>query len=175
MANQPNRYIRLSQEEDERLRELEQNAYIHKKVRLRAQILRLSQADFGIAEIAEHVGKSYNLVRATFHRWQKEGYAGLADHYEHHGRKAVVTEEIEAFMKEKLCEARTWTCAQLAEVVAERYEVKVGPEGIRKRLGALGYSWKKGRFVPEKRPSDEQLNEHKAALETLKRGQVRDA
>ena len=70
-----------------------------KKVRLRAQILRLSQADFGITEIAEQVGKSYNLVRATFHRWQKEGYAGLADHYEHHGRKAVVTEETESHLK----------------------------------------------------------------------------
>jgi transposase len=175
MANRPNRYIRLSQEEDERLRELEQNAYIHKKVRLRAQILRLSQAGFSIAEIAKHTAKSYNLVRATFTRWQQESYAGLADHFENHGRKAVITEEIEALMTKKLSEERTWTCAQLAEVVAEHYSVKVGPEGIRKRLNARGYSWKKGRFVPEKRPSEEHLNEHKAALETLKRGQVRDA
>jgi transposase len=173
MANRPNRYIRLSREDDERLRELEQNPHIHQKVRLRSQILRLSQAGFGIAEIANHTGKSYNLVRATFTRWQQEGYAGLADHFEHHGRKAVITKEIEGFMAEKLSEERTWTCTQLVEVIAERYGVKVGPEGIRKRLSALGYSWKKGRFVPEKRPSNEQLNEHKAALETLKRGQAR--
>ncbi len=175
MANRPNRYIRLSEEEDERLRELEQNAYIQKKVRLRSQMLRLSQAGFSMADIARHTGQSYNIVRATFSRWQREGYAGLADHYEHHGRKAVITEEIEGFMAGKLSEERTWTCAQLAEVIAERYRVKVGPEGIRKRLGVLGYSWKKGRFVPEKRPGNEQLNEHKAALETLKRGRVRDA
>lgn len=174
MANRPNRYIKLSQEEDERLRELEQNAYIHKKVRLRAQILRLSQAGFGMAAIAKHVGKSYNLVRATFSRWQQEGYAGLVDHYEHHGRKAVISDEIRTFMTEKLAEERTWTCGQLAEVIAERYGVKAGREGIRKHLNELGYSWKKGRFVPEKRPSDEQLNVHKAALETLKKGRVKD-
>jgi transposase len=175
MANRPNRYIKLSEEEDERLRELEQNPYIHKKVRLRAQMLRLSQAGFSIEAIARHVGKSYNLVRATFTRWQQEGYAGLADHYEHHGRKPVITEEIAGFMSEKLAEERTWTCGQLTEVIAERYGVKVGPEGIRKRLKALGYSWKKGRFVPQQRPSEEALKEHKAALETLKRGRARDA
>lgn len=65
-------------------------------------------------------------------------YIGLADHFENHGRKAVITKEIEAFMTKKLSEERTWTCAQLGEVIAERYGIKVGPEGIRKRLGALG-------------------------------------
>lgn len=120
------------------MRELEQSAYIHKKVRLRAQILRLSHTGFAMTEIARHVGKSYNLVRATFTRWQQQGYAGLADHFENHGRKAVITKEIEAFMTKKLSEERTWTCAQLGEVIAERYGIKVGPEGIRKRLGALG-------------------------------------
>ncbi len=37
-----------------------------------------------------------------------------------------------------------------------------------------GYSWKKGRFVPEKRPDEELVKQHKAALETLKRGQAKD-
>ena len=43
MANQPNRFVRLSPEENERLRELEQNPHIHAKVRLRAQVLRAFQ------------------------------------------------------------------------------------------------------------------------------------
>ena len=73
MANRPNRYISLSKEEDERLRELEQNAYIHKKARLRAQILRLSHRGLSVREIAKHVGKGYNMVRESFSRWEREG------------------------------------------------------------------------------------------------------
>ncbi len=175
MANRANRYVSLSPEENEALRELEQNAYIHSKVRLRAQILRLSDKDLGMKEIAEQVGKSYNMVRATLNRWSSEGYAGLADHYEHHGQKAIISDEIKGFMQAQLSEERTWTCAQLAEAVVEHYQVRVGREGIRKRLKELGYSWKKGRFVPQKRPSDEELKKHQAALDTLKRGQVKDA
>lgn len=170
MANRPNRYVSLSQEENEKLRELEQNALTRPKVRLRAQILRLSHKGLGMEDIAEHVGKSYNMVRATLNRWQRERYAGLADHYEHHGQKALISDEVKNFIQGKLAEERTWSCTQLAEAVAKHYQVSVGREGIRKRLKELGYSWKKGRFVPQKRPSDEVLKQHRAALDTLKRG-----
>ncbi len=173
MANRPNRYISLSRGEDEQLRGVEQNAYIHKKARLRAQILRLSHRGLSMGEIAKHVGKGYNMVRESFSRWEREGYVGLADHYEHHGQKAVITEEIKSFMAAKLVEERTWTCQQLAEAIAKSYGVEVGREGIRKRLKAMGYSWKKGRFVPQKRPGEEVLKHHQAALETLKRGQMK--
>jgi transposase len=137
-------------------------------VRLRAQILRLSDKEMSMQAIAEHVGKSYNMVRATFRRWREESYAGLADHYEHHGQEARISEEIKAFMQENLAEERTWTCSQLSEAISENYGLSVGREGIRKRLKELGYSWKKGRFVPQKQPSEDELKKHKAALETLK-------
>lgn len=170
MANQPNRFISLSKDENERLRELEQTPHIHAKVRLRAQILRLSHKGMSMQGIAEYVGKSYDTVRTTFARWEQEGYAGLADRFEQQGQKPVITEDIKTFMAEKLAEERTWTCDQLSEAVLEGYSVEVGPEGIRLRLKAMGYSWKRGRFVPSKRPSEEDLKHPKAALDTLKRG-----
>ncbi len=138
MANRASRYVSLSEAEDMRLRELEQNAYIHKKVRLRAQILRLSGKGFSMQEIAQHVDKSYSMLRRTLSRWEREGYAGLADHYAQHGRKAVISEEIKSFMEKKLSEERTWTCDQLAKAIAQSYGVKVGGEGIRKRLKERG-------------------------------------
>lgn len=76
-------------------------------------------------------------------------------------------------METKLKEERTWTCAQLSEAILEHYEIQVGVEGIRKRLKEMGYSWKQGRFTPAKRPSEEELKYHKAALDTLKRGHWR--
>jgi transposase len=140
------------------------------KVRLRAQILRLSNQGTAIERISEHVAKNYETIRRTFDRWEQEGYAGLADHYEAHGQKPVVTDDIKSFLAAKLKEARTWTCEQLSDAIVQTHKVKVGPEGIRKHLKKMGYSWKKGRFVPAKRPGEDDLKQHKAALETLKRG-----
>lgn len=170
MANKPNRFINLSEQENNKLRELEQNPQIHKKVRLRAQILRLSHKHMSMQEISQYTGKSYDTVRDTFSRWETQSYAGLADHVEHQGQKSLITQEIKTYMEEKLAEERTWTCQQLSEAINKNYGIKVGSEGIRLRLKEMGYSWKKGRFVPAKRPSEAELKYHKAALDTLKRG-----
>ena len=173
MANRAHRFIRLSDEENKQLRAIEQNGHMNAKVRLRAQILRLSNQGMAVEGISDHVAKRYETIRRTFERWEQEGYAGLADHYENHGQKPLITEEIKLFLEEKLKEERTWTCAQLSEAIFESYIIKVGSEGIRKRLREMGYSWKKGRFIPAKPPSEEDLKYHKAALDTLKRGHWR--
>jgi transposase len=175
MANRAHRFIQLSDEENKQLRAIEQNAHMNAKVRLRAQILRLSNRGMAVESISEHVAKSYDTIRRTFERWEQEGYAGLADHYENQGQKPLITGEIKLFLEGKLKEERTWTCDQLSEAIFESYNIKVGPEGIRKRLKGMGYSWKRGRFVPAKRPGEQDLKYHKAALDTLKRGLVKDA
>ena len=117
-----------------------------------------------------YTGKDYTRVKSTFTRWETESYTGLADHFENQGQRPLVTEAVRTFMEAKLKEERTWTCDQLSEAVAKAYKLKVGAEGIRLRLKEMGYSWKKGRFVPAKRLSENDLKHHKAALDTLKKG-----
>jgi len=170
MPQKAQRFIKLSEADDNKLRTIEQNQHMNKKVRLRAQILRLSNQEMSIEQISKHVAKNYETIRRTFVRWEKEAYAGLADHYEDHGREALITDEVKSFLETKLKENRTWTCSQLAECILEHYELTVSTEAIRKQLKAMGYSWKKGRFIPAKRPSEEELKHHKAALDTLKKG-----
>ena len=173
MANQAHRFIELSDEENTKLREIEQNTYMKAKVRLRAQILRLSNQRMSIAQISKHVARNYETIRSTFERWETQGYKGLADQYEAQGQKPIITEDIKTFMTTKLEEERTWTCQQLSEAIFKQFSVKVGVEGIRKRLREMGYSWKKGRFTPAKRPDEDELKHHKAALDILKRGRWR--
>ena len=175
MANRANRFIELSEAENEKLRDLEQNPYVKSKVRLRSQILRLSHEGMGMKVIGEYVGKSYDYVRSTFARWEREGMLGLSDHYEGHGQAPVITEEIKGYMVERLEEERTWTCPQLVDAVKKKYRVTVTSEAIRQHLHQLGYSWKRGRFSPAKHPDRAELKRHKAALDTLKRGQQKGA
>lgn len=170
MTQRAQRFIQLSDEENSKLRAIEQNQHMNAKVRLRAQILRLSNQRMAIESISSHVARNYETIRRTFDRWGEEGYAGLADHYENHGQKPIISDDIKRFMEAKLKEERTWTCEQLSVAISEGYEVRVGPEGIRKRLKEMGYSWKKGRFVPAQRPGEQDLKYHKAALDTLKKG-----
>ncbi len=51
------RYIKLSEEEDKQLREIEHQSGLREKVRLRARILRLSHRGLKAEEIASYTGR----------------------------------------------------------------------------------------------------------------------
>ncbi len=76
----PARFIRLTQEEDARLREIEQNPHLKPKVRLRAQVLRLSNRGERVEQrIAAYTGRSPTSVLRDLDRWKGRGSEGLAD------------------------------------------------------------------------------------------------
>lgn len=56
MAHRVQRFIELSETENTKLRVIEQNQHMNAKVRLRAQILRLSKQGMSIEQISEQVG-----------------------------------------------------------------------------------------------------------------------
>jgi hypothetical protein len=73
----PARFARLTPEEDARLREIEQDPILKPKVRLRAQVLRLSGRGEGAGSIAAHVGRSEASVLRDLARWEERGFEGL--------------------------------------------------------------------------------------------------
>jgi hypothetical protein len=56
----PSRHIRLTEEEDAWLREIEQDPYLKPKVRLRAQVLRLSNRGSNMEKIASYTCRGIN-------------------------------------------------------------------------------------------------------------------
>src|SRR5918995_3054612 len=112
----PSRRIELTDEQDERLREVEQNPHLRNKVRLRAQVLRLSGRGSNMAQIASYTGRSPTSIARDLDRWSERGLEGLADGAAP-GNPPRITERMEAFMEEKLSEEkeRTWNATQLAE------------------------------------------------------------
>ena len=73
-------------------------------------------------------------------------------------------------MQTKLAEDRLWNSALLSEAVREQFGVRLGREVIRLKLLELGYSWKRARYAPGKQADPEVVAEHRASLETLKKG-----
>lgn len=56
------RQIKLSEAEDAQLRQVEQQAGLHEKVRLRAKVLRLSHRGMQAREIAAYTGRHLSSV-----------------------------------------------------------------------------------------------------------------
>lgn len=169
----PSRHIRLTEQEDARLREVEQALYFKPKVRLRAQVLRLSHRGSNIQAISAYTGRSRASVGRDLDRWEERGLEGLFDGAAP-GNPPRITEEVRTFMEGKLSEERTWNATQLAEVLRVGFGVEVTPEAVRQHLRSMGYSWKRTRYVPNKAPDPEQEREAREELEGLKRGRRRE-
>ncbi|MDP8951010.1 MAG: helix-turn-helix domain-containing protein [Actinomycetota bacterium] len=159
----------MTPEEDARLREIEQDAHLKPKVRLRAQVLRLSGRGEGVGSIAAYTGRSEASVLRDLARWEQCGFEGLADGAAP-GNPSRVSAEVRAFVEERLSEERTWNASQLAEQIGVRFGVVVGAEAVRQHLLKMGYSWKRTRYVPAKPADPEEEREAREELEGLKGG-----
>jgi transposase len=165
----PSRFVRLTDQEDIRLRQIEQDPHLKPKVRLRAQVLRLSHRGYNMRSIASYTARSPQSIGRDLSRWEERGIAGLADGTAP-GNPPRVTEEPRTFMEGKLSEERTWNAAQLAEALLESFGIEVTAEAVRQHLRSMGYSWKRTRYVPNKPPDPEREREAREELEGLKKG-----
>jgi transposase len=167
------RRIELTDEEDEKLREVEQDPHLRNKVRLRAQVLRLSGRGSNMAQIASYTGRSPTSIARDLDRWAERGLEGLADGCAP-GNPPRITEEVREYMRGRLTEQRTWNATQMAEALREEFSLVVTPEAVRQHLLAMGYSWKRTRYVPNKPPDPEQEREAREELRGLKKGRRRE-
>lgn len=159
----------MEPEQDTRLRKVEQDPNLRSKVRLRAQVLRLSGRGESIERISAYTGRSEASISRDLGRWEERGFEGLADGSAP-GNPPRVTEEAKEFLQERLSEERTWNAPQLAEALLERFGVSVSAEAVRQHLIAMGYSWKRTRYVPSKEPDPEQEGKAREGLASLKKG-----
>ena len=76
-------FIRLTPEEDARLRELEKSPLVHPKVRLRALEIRSGLWPLGWTAppkgVADFVGRGHSTVLDDLSRWLQRKFEGLAD------------------------------------------------------------------------------------------------
>lgn len=166
------RRIELTEKEDDQLREIERNPHLREKVRLRAQVLRLSGRGSNIEEIASYTGRGRASIARDLDRWSERGFEGLADGSAP-GNPPLITEEVREYMRGRLAEERTWNATQLAEALEEEFSLTVTPEAVRQHLLSMGYSWKRTRYAPAKEPDVEEEREAREELEGLKKGPSR--
>lgn len=126
-----------------------------------------------MAQIASYTGRSPTSIARDLDRWGERGLEGLADGTAP-GNPPRITEEVRGYMRGRLTEERTWNATQLAEVLEEEFSLVVTPEAVRQHLLAMGYSWKRTRYVPNKPPDPEEEREAREELQRLKKGRRRE-
>lgn len=166
------RYAHLTFEQDQQLQKVENNPLLREKVRLRARVIRLSQRGMSASKISEYSGRNYRSIIRDLERWEERGIEGLSDGSAP-GNKSPLGEEQRAWLREKLTEEMNHTASDLATGLRELFNIRANRESVRACLRELGYSWQRNRYVPVKEVDPELLHEHKASLETLKRGHTK--
>jgi transposase len=169
MARTPKTYVHLTPEQDKQLQTLELNPNINATVRLRASILRLSNQGFSVLKLSQHFNRHKQSIHNDFKRWTELGLQGLTNG-KTTGRPAHFTPEIESFIRQKLSEDRIWNAQLLCDEVQQSLNVKLSREPMRLKLLEMGFSWKRARYSSGKPPTKEVVLEHRANLETLKKG-----
>lgn len=161
-------YIELSESEDEQLRGIEQSQHLKAKVRLRAQVIRLSNQQWTLRAIASYVGRSYCSVRRDLDRWRTRGMEGLADG-EQSGKPRKLSDAALKYLQGLLGQDRDWNAQQLCDQLQQHMAIEVDDESMRRYLHELGYGWKRTRYVPAGQPKSEQLLAFQNRIEVLKK------
>ena len=106
---------------------------------------------FSPEDVSALLGISRSSVYAWLKRFKHAGYDGL-DTKKAPGAEPVVTETMDAWLKQTVLETTPeafgyetplWTCALLAEVLADRFSVVVGGAAVNEHLHHLGLSCQK--------------------------------
>nr|WP_223968981.1 IS630 family transposase [Thermus thermophilus] len=161
--------IQLTPEEDRLLLELSLDPRTHKKTRLWAMMVRLAAEGWTAPKIAQHFHKDRTTVYLVLRRFVREGLQGLA-YRKPPGAPRKFTPEMAAFVEERLAEDRVWTAPQLAAALAERFGVRLAPKVVARHLRAMGYVWRRTRYVPPGKPTEEEVKAFAEEEEEAKKG-----
>ncbi|BCZ90725.1 transposase (plasmid) [Thermus thermophilus] len=153
--------IHLTPEEDAALLRVSQDPEAHPKTRRWALILRLAHQGWTAPRIAAFLGLDRSTVRLVLRRYLQGGLPGLP-YRKPPGAPVKVTEEVKAFLREKLAEDRLWTLAGLQKEVEARFGLRLNLSTLSRHLRAMGYVWKRTRYVPAGKPEREEVERFRA-------------
>ncbi|BAC91207.1 helix-turn-helix domain-containing protein [Gloeobacter violaceus] len=126
--------IALTPEQEQALLELKNDLSVPRRVRERAEALRLSAHGMNVPRIARYLDWAPSTVHATFERWWNGGIDQLFE-ADGRGSKNTWSEADLQYLEECLQrEPRSYTSSQLAAKLAEERGVQLSADHLRKLL-----------------------------------------
>jgi transposase len=165
----PGRWIEISTAAATQLQALELGPGVHAKVRLRASLLRLDREGWSVPRLAVHFARTEQSIHNDLTRFEQRGLRGIAD-APRPGRPVKLPSAQETMLRVKLEDDRLWTAIQLADILAAECGLQITAQTVRQHLMAMGYRWKRARYAPGKPLDPDVEQQHRASLDTLKKG-----
>jgi transposase len=170
----------LSEEEEATL-EAMSGHYPTARVRLRAQVVLMSQRDFDQTQIAKALGKNWRFVHRALTRYEAQGFLGLVEHHPGASRRLTPEQETQVIRwVEEGPQAfhytfSEWDTRSLRWRIALVFNVPLSRETIRRVLHRQGLRWKRPKrtFLPPD-PADYALtkSELEHLLQQAKAGEI---
>jgi transposase len=148
--------VRLTDAQREELQRRAHASGVMPRTRDRLEMVRLSDAGWSVPRIAAHLSIHEQRVRYYVKAFLAHGFDALPDR-PHLGQRSALTPAMEEAIRQELRQQeRTWTAAQLADWVAERFAVRFTPDHLARRLKRARISYKRtGRSLKHKRKPEE--------------------
>ena len=151
------------------------------RVRLRAQVVLMSQRDFDQTQIAKALGKSWRFVHTALVRYQAQGFLGLMEHHPGASRSLTPAQErqvirwVEEGPQAFHYTFSEWDTRSLRWRIVLVFNVRLSREAVRRLLRRHGLRWKRPKrtFLPPD-PTDYALtkNELEQLLQQAKAGEI---
>jgi transposase len=165
--------IALTDEQRQELRQRTHQAGLAPSTRDRLEMVRLSDAGWGVPAIARHLGQHEQTVRAWIKAFLHGGFTALSNKPRGGKASALTPTMLDAVRAEVAKGARTWTAAQLAGWLAEHHGVRLSPDRLRVHLRRAKISWQRTSRTLKHKQDPAEVAERQAVLEELeKRGML---
>jgi transposase len=128
----------LTVEQDRTLRELRTADYLPKRVRDRAEVIRLNAHGWTVEKIASYLTWNVETVRVTLHRWQQQGLGGLWDAAKPGGRRRWQEADMRYLEDCLRNDPRRYNAKQLAQKLEQDRQIQLSPQQIRQILRERG-------------------------------------
>jgi transposase len=147
--------VQLTDAQREELQHRAHEQGVMPRTRDRLEMVRLSDAGWSIPKIAAHLSINERRVRYYIKAFLAHGFDALPDR-PHPGQPSSLTPIMEETIRQEMRQGkRTWTAAQLADWVAERFAVRFTPDHLSRRLKRARIAYQRtGRNLKHKQNPD---------------------
>lgn len=165
--------ITLTEEQSAELNRRTRERVIAPSTRDRLEMVRLCDADWSVPRIAKHMRQHEQTVRFWIKAFRSSGFDGLVNK-PHVGQTSALTAVMLEDLREEIGKGtRTWTTAQVAVWISDRYGVTLSADRIGVHLRRAGLSRQRTGPDLKHKQKPEEVAEKRTTLETLEKGGTR--
>ena len=159
----------LSSYQRGRLYELRRDPSLQSRERDRVEALLLSADGMRVPRLARQFGCCEATVRRWLHRFAADGLRSLRHQPRGAGPNVARRQAVRRALNGLLRRKRTWTAAQLAEVLAAEKGIVMRPRTVRKYLQLMGARYVRTKYVLRHRQDRTEAAAARVKLDDLKK------